>query len=282
MEQQKYNSIEEDKIDLRELWKIIIKGKTILIVGTTLFVLLSLIYVLTVKPLFQVTTVIEVAQIAGNPIENIHDTQQKLNFIFLTSKQENSTEAYIDSIVTPKDTSVVLQVKAYAYNNDSAIALLNKLINSVKSDLSLSIDGYIHLRTEALQLIDKDLNTSDNTVQSIVQKRKLYEERLFYIEKDNAALAGIYAIELGKMQIELTNLYQNISHLQNKKNDLLFSISSSNIKRTVVIGKMAISEQAIKPNKKLIITVAFITGVILSLFFIFFLEFIQGKKEETP
>ena len=49
---------------------------------------------------------------------------------------------------------------------------------------------------------------------------------------------------------------------------------------TKQIGDISISNTPVnKPKKKLIVTVAFVTGLILSIFLVFFLEFI-GKKEE--
>jgi uncharacterized protein involved in exopolysaccharide biosynthesis len=40
-------------------------------------------------------------------------------------------------------------------------------------------------------------------------------------------------------------------------------------------------EHPIQPKKKLIVIVAFITGLMLSVFLAFFLEFLAGSKEEV-
>lgn len=53
-----------------------------------------------------------------------------------------------------------------------------------------------------------------------------------------------------------------------------------NYKNTEVVGKIIINDSAIKPKKKLIVIVAFITGLILSIFLVFLIEFIRGFKEE--
>ena len=51
---------------------------------------------------------------------------------------------------------------------------------------------------------------------------------------------------------------------------------------TKQIGDIKISEEAInKPKKALIVTVAFITGFILSIFLLFFIQFIQSIKKES-
>ena len=50
---------------------------------------------------------------------------------------------------------------------------------------------------------------------------------------------------------------------------------------TKQIGDITISNEPInKPKKSLIITVAFVTGFILSIFLVFFIEFIRTLKKE--
>ena len=52
--------------------------------------------------------------------------------------------------------------------------------------------------------------------------------------------------------------------------------------QTEQIGDIKISEEAInKPKTALILTVAFITGFILSIFLVFFIQFIQSIKRES-
>ncbi len=51
--------------------------------------------------------------------------------------------------------------------------------------------------------------------------------------------------------------------------------------QTEQIGDIKISEEAINDKKALIVTVAFITGFILSIFLVFFIQFIQSIKKES-
>ncbi len=63
------------------------------------------------------------------------------------------------------------------------------------------------------------------------------------------------------------------------ENDTLFY---KNKIMTKEIGDIKISEEAInKPKKSLIVTVAFITGFILSIFLVFFIQFIQSIRKES-
>ena len=51
--------------------------------------------------------------------------------------------------------------------------------------------------------------------------------------------------------------------------------------QTEQIGDIKISEEAINDKKALIVTVAFITGFILSIFLVFFIQFIQSIRKES-
>lgn len=54
-----------------------------------------------------------------------------------------------------------------------------------------------------------------------------------------------------------------------------------NVTMTQQIGNILINDEPInKPKKKLIVSVSFVTGFILSIFIIFFMQFIQGLKKE--
>ena len=70
--------------------------------------------------------------------------------------------------------------------------------------------------------------------------------------------------------------------INNLNEDKLLSSSlmlPHNYKNTHIVGEIITNDYPIKPKKKLIVTVAFVTGLILSIFLVFFLEFI-GKTEE--
>ncbi len=53
-----------------------------------------------------------------------------------------------------------------------------------------------------------------------------------------------------------------------------------NYKNTTIVGDIITNDYPAKPKKKLIIAVAFVTGLIFSVFLVFFLEFIKSFKED--
>ncbi len=86
---------------------------------------------------------------------------------------------------------------------------------------------------------------------------------------------------------KLKNLNYKLNITLNEKiKDLEFKIKTlqfqkeNSIKNTLLIGDYIISKNPIKPKKSLIVTVAFVTGFILSIFLVFFIQFIKSFKKE--
>ena len=69
--------------------------------------------------------------------------------------------------------------------------------------------------------------------------------------------------------------------LVSKINDLELQISPHNIQNTKLMGDIITNEYPVKPKKKLIIAVSFVTGFILSIFLVFFMEFIRSFKDKN-
>ena len=71
-----------------------------------------------------------------------------------------------------------------------------------------------------------------------------------------------------------------ITKLEEELNTLKSLMKPYNYKNTEVIGNIILNDYAVKPKKTLIVIVAFVTGLILSVFLVFFLEFIRGIRKE--
>ena len=108
----------------------------------------------------------------------------------------------------------------------------------------------------------------------------IYSQKIISLKSEDAALAGIYALQIGQKQSEVQNLKKYLSSLKNKEQNLKLSLTPLKMKPTHIVGEIETLEKPIKPKKKLIVIVAFITGLMLSVFLAFFLEFIKGMKEE--
>ena len=279
MQQQYY---EENTIDLRELWAILRKRKRLIWLITGVVTLSALAYVLLVRPIYEVKGVVELAQIDKKAVQNANDLKQKLSFIYGVNAKEKKREyPLIEAITLPKKSKNLLVVTARGYDNASAKKKLESVIEYLKKVQNREIDIYIQTQKKRLALNTADLKRNQQLVAQIEKDLKDYKKKLLSISKQSAALAGIYSIEIGKKQTELNNIINQLYYLRDTLNDIQLSISPLKIHKTIIIGSIEELDKPVKPKKTLIVVVAFITGLMLSIFLAFFLEFIQSERKES-
>ena len=278
MNQNQFQYIQDDNIDIKALWTILSGRKSLIALTTLLFTVAAFLYTVLSKPIYEVRTVIEVAQIAGKNIQDIHDSQHKLEFVYIPSSQTEKEYPLIKEITIPKKTNSLLLITAQGYDNSSAVNKLQEVIKVFQGTQNKKINNYLSLQNSRITTVEQDLNITRHSINTITKKIMKYETKLYDIEKSNAALAAIYAIELGKMQTEVNTLRTSKSELTKRKNDLLYSITPMNIKETVQIGKIEQLDHPIKPRKLLIVIIAFITGLFMAIFIAFFLAFIKDPE----
>jgi len=278
MQQQCY---EEDTIDLRELWAVLRKRKRLIWFITGVVTLAALAYVLLVRPVYEVKGVVELAQIDKKAVQNANDLRQKLSFIYgVNTKGKKREYPIVQAITLPKKSKNLLIVTARGYNNASAKKKLENVIDYLSKVQNKEIDIYMQTQKKRLALTVGDLKRNQQLVPQIQEDLKNYQKKLLSISKQSAALAGIYSIEIGKKQTELNSIINKIYALKNSVNNIELSMSPLRIHKTVIVGNIEELDKPVKPKKKLIVIVSFITGLMLSIFLAFFLEFIQSERKE--
>lgn len=278
MQQQCY---EEDTIDLRELWAVLRKRKRLIWFITGVVTLAALAYVLLVRPIYEVKGVVELAQIDKKAVQNANDLRQKLSFIYgVNTKGKKREYPIIQAITLPKKSKNLLIVTARGYNNTSAKKKLENVIEYVKKIQDKELKFYVETQKKSLALTTSDLKRNQQLIAQIQEDLKNYQKKLLSISKQSAALAGIYSIEIGKKQTELNDVTNQLYALRDTKNSITLSISPLKIHKTVIVGSIEELDKPVKPKKKLIVIVSFITGLMLSIFLAFFLEFIQSERKE--
>lgn len=273
--------IQEEKIDLRKLWSALVRRKTMIFILTVSLTILAIAYVLLVKPVYEVRAALELAQINKKPVLDQIDLKQKLEYIFETNARGRKVEfPIVSSVDLPKGTSNIIVLKAQGYDNTSALEKLHEIVDLVVTIQNEELKSYTSVQKQKLELTQADIVRNDAVVVEIESTIKDYKKTLLHISKKDAALAGIYAIEVGKKEKELNDLRSRVYAMQSKAQDIELSISPMKIKEVKIIGKLEKSDFPIKPRKKLIVAAAFFAGLLLSIFLTFLLEFIQGVKKE--
>ncbi len=314
--EQTNNNTQNDVIDLRELFSVLKKRRKMIGIVTGLLTVLAIVYALIATPQYEAKAFLEIGDYKTNNnkvlLDNASQLSKKLNILFIDKfKNLKGRKSEVTSISVPKGQTSFLEVKSLATDNTLAkkeikeilkyiqekhksilvdvknrreikiknieshitniqneeLSFLNKKIDLTKKDLKSSNDELIKLT--------KNLNESKNEdlafrTLALIQKK----DALRYRSDSNIRLIDL---ENTKNSLETSK----INNLIEKKTLLKSMLLPYNYKNTQIIGDILTSDHPIKPKKKLIVIVAFITGLMLSVFLAFFLEFIGGMKKDS-
>lgn len=275
--------IQEDKMDLRELFFVLKKRKKLIWVVTALFTLFALGYVLISKPVYEINAMIEIGQIDEKPIDNVNDIKEKLSFKYQVNTNKNKKEIElprVKAISIPNMSTNILSLTIHANSNEEGMKYIQTVINQIETEYKEKINTYENNQKELIELTQKDIK--ENTINYFQIEKELneYSQKIISLKSQDAALAGIYVLQIGQINNQLQELKKYISELKTKEQELKLSITPLMMKPTHIAGQVETYDKPIKPKKLLIIIIAFITGLMISVFLAFFLEFIKGSKEE--
>ena len=122
------------------------------------------------------------------------------------------------------------------------------------------------------------LNALNKTEDLKIEKERILKERIpnLEIEKKNLSDENIRNLQY-KIDIELQ---ERISKLRDEIELLNLYLTPNYVKNHELVGDFYISEHPIKPKKRLIVTVAFISAFILSIFLVFMIDFFKAPKKD--
>ncbi len=165
-----YNSVEEDEIDLRELFGVLKKRKKIIIATSILFVLLALAYVISAKPVYEAKATIQIGKVIkknektgllmSQYFDNVKNLKQYLDIKYDTSgkyRDKNAT-GYIKSITIAKRNAsrAFLNITAYAHNNKEAIKSIQKPIDDILKQDKAYYDTIIENKKDILERLNQN------------------------------------------------------------------------------------------------------------------------------
>jgi len=296
--------VEEDEIDLRELFATIWKYKIFIVVFVFIITSLTIIYVLSKPNVYKIYTVLApkeqsktpnlgglgaLASMAGVNIGGSSGVTADVAF-----KNLLNDYAFMKNFI--KKRGIDKRVLSGKLQQDYVFALgydnFYKFFN--KNEKNQKIDIFsIYKQIKGYFSIDKDKKTGLITISFFHPSRKFAYYVLTVFLEDatkylvNRNLEDInsqidkYQKELQKTDnIELkSELAKLISNLIKQK----VYINSSKYYKVKVVTDPYIPDvkDKVKPKRGLIVIVAFITSFILAIFLVFFIEFLKGNKEEV-
>jgi len=263
------NNCDEDEIDLRELFQTIWKYKIFILVFTFIITISAGIYAFSKTPIYEVESFI---QLGYN--SNSNSNSNRLYFlnaqalvIYIQNKFDHSNDKIglpIVKVSIQKHTNDILDLKIENTSNEKALKNLDEILQDIKSQEDKRLKSYIDYINTKISILSsqkKDLIKTITNLQNNLKNEK------------NPQIYQTLLDSIAKYKNSLLNINLQIADLKSK-------LSAVNITRSHIIGNIKESDYPIKPKKKLIVVVAFVTGFILSIFLVFFIEFIRSEKEE--
>jgi len=250
---------------------------------TILITIFAIVYAFFIaKPVYAVKSMIEVGQIDNKPIDNINTIQQKLSYVYKVNAQGVKRELpLVNSISATKKSDNILSIIIHGSNNKEAVKYIETVIKKIETDYKEKTDVYTDSQNESIKLVQEEIKEYSTNLIKLNKELDEYSKKILSLKSEDAALAGIYVLQIGEKRTELQDFKKYISELKTKEQELKLSITPLMMKPTHIVGEIETLKKPIKPKKKLIVIVAFITALMLSVFLAFFLEFLRGRKEEV-
>lgn len=310
-------AVQEDEIDLRELFKTLVKHKIKIVLITLAVTISALIYALSAPKVYEAKAVLRIGEykIANSNdkvvVSDSNVLSKELEILYIDIlKNQTDREAKTERIEVPKNQKNYLEITANGSSNKAVEAEIQKVIDYVQEKHKKVLDDVKNLNeTKAKQVEGKLTLIKTKTLPSLKEKIDRYKKdvtiyeanfldvqsNLKKIKDSNPTLATLQINEQRYLADIIIKLKDSLESFESEKNNLevveiekleeelkalKVLMEPYNYKNTEVIGNIMTNEYPIKPKKSLIVAVAFATGLILSIFFVFFLEFIRNEKSE--
>jgi uncharacterized protein involved in exopolysaccharide biosynthesis len=253
MQEKQY--IEEDEIDLSELFKTIMKRKFVVIFSTLFITIMSAIYAFTATPMYEVKALVEVGAYNKSPISPVSTVIPEIdNFLLLTLDKNISADVVVKKL---KGSSSLFEIKVTDTSNDLASSYVMQIMQYIQSKHKIELDEKLNDKKSQYNLVGKQIKEKENILKSI-DMNKISSTQLLYFMS---------------VQEQLDN--KNLHYLSLKTRLLPY-----NYKNTHIVNNILTNDKPVKPKKKLIVIVGFVTGFILSIFLVFMLEVIGRINEK--
>ena len=314
---QENKPLEEDEIDLKELFKTIWAKKIFIVIFTLVVTILAGFYAYSKTPIYEAKALLEIGEYkinntTKNSVDDASTLEKKLSTLFVDmEKNLKDKTSEISNISVVKGLKNFLEIKSESTSNEEAkneiLKVLTfvqneheKILDDVKKQKEMelrNIDLQISdIKSKSVALIDKKIENNIKNLKSLEEQLKQVDENLKKIDSLNPSLAALKLMEKRDITNSINTITIQNFELESKKDELLTTtlykleeskqiaeslLLSHNYKNTQIVGEIMTNDFPTKPKKSLIVAVAFVTGFIISIFLVFFIQFIQGIRKES-
>ena len=309
---QENRCIQEDEIDLKELFKTIWAKKIFIVIFTLVVTILAGFYAYSKTPIYEAKALLEIGEYKKNPVDDAVALEKKLSTIFIDmEKNLKDKTSQISNISVVKGLKNFLEIKSESTSNEEAKNEILKVLTFVQNEHEKILDDVkkqkemelrnidlqiADIKSKSVDLIDKKIENNIKNLKSLEEQLKQIDENLKKIDTLNPSLAALKLMEKRDITNSINTITIQNFELESKKDELLtttlykleeskkiieLSLLPHNYKNTQIVGEIMTNDFPVKPKKKLIVAVAFVTGFIISIFLVFLFNFIKQNANRT-
>lgn len=248
---------------------------------TTFMTLSAIIYAFfMVKPVYEVQSMIRLGKISGNQVESLTAIKEELAFTYqlYTPRHKNKLPILSRVNISGQDEGLLL-IGAIGRNNEDAVKLLRTEIDTILERQAKAVKEALKVYKGSVKNTELQLQNAISSIQKSQQEINGYSQKITKLTKEDVALMGTYLLEIWKHRSNIDNgekwQAKVSNHLERTKFRLINTIPPQEVNKIVTNTKPA------RPRKTLIITVAFVSGLLISLLLVLFLDFLSSRKEEN-
>ena len=309
---QENKPLEEDEIDLKELFKTIWAKKIFIVIFTLVVTILAGFYAYSKTPIYEAKALLEIGEYKKNPVDDAVALEKKLSTIFIDmEKNLKDKTSEISNISVVKGLKNFLEIKSESTSNEEAKNEILKVLTFVQNEHEKILDDVkkqkemelrnidlqiADIKSKSVALIDKKIENNIKNLKSLEEQLKQIDENLKKIDTLNPSLAALKLMEKRDITNSINTITIQNFELESKKDELLtttlykleeskkiieLSLLPHNYKNTQIVGEIMTNDFPTKPKKILIVAVAFVTGFIISIFLVFLFNFIKQNANRT-
>ncbi len=252
-----------------------------LILGITAFMTFcAILYAFFIAtPIYEAQAMIQVGKINGNYVEPIKSTREKLAFTHQldTWGQSKKLPVVSSAVVVAGQTDLIL-IKTIGHSNEDAVRLLRTKVDTLIKQQTRDVKKAKKAYRATVKITEFQLKSAKSKIKELRRNIDDYDRKVLQLTKDDVSLLGTYFLEAWKIRANIEkqeNWIGSVSHQLGRARLMLIDTKAPQL-----VGEIMTSDKPAKPRKALIVTVGFVSGLLLSLLIVFFLDFLLEMKEK--
>lgn len=303
----------DDEIDLIELFKVLWAKKVFIIGITVLVTVAAALYASLKTPIYQVKSTIEVGHTqtkgvnsANRLLDNAAAIAVKIESAFPNKNPSELQEnGILLSAKVVRGNNKTIDIITQALSNEVALEKNKQALEFVQEEYQTQIDSYISKVNTEIDFIQSQINYVNDVEKSIIEQDiqdinnriEIIDSEIDLIKdaelpKAENKIAIILESQLKHEKFSLLKTLERKNtelkvHIQNKIRNLEKEIileqeylAEGSYKNNELIGDYIVSNNPVKPKKKLIVAVGFILGLFASVFLVLLMNFIRNENNK--